>query len=131
MVKFHGTGYCDMKLEFVKDGKGESQLLASVSDPKLDYGIDIPWWEYLIIACLAPFFIWVSDALLIILSVAVGVIKSIFSDIQENGIDGLPVDVALPIKWNDMEFVDIKSMHFSKGLHISYSMKVAGESVEQ
>ena len=27
--------------------------------------------------------------------------------------------------------VDIKSMHFSKGLHISYSMKVAGESVEQ
>lgn len=131
MVKFHGTGYCDMKLEFVKDGKGESQLLASVSDPKLDYGIDIPWWEYLIIACLAPFFIWVSDALLIILSVAVGVIKSIFSDIQENGIDGLPVDVALPVKWNDMEFVDIKSMHFSKGLHISYSMKVAGESVEQ
>lgn len=131
MVKFHGTGYCDMKLEFVKDGKGESQLLASVSDPKLDYGIDIPWWEYLIIACLAPFFIWVSDALLIILSVAVGVLKSIFSDIQENGIDGLPVDVALPIKWNDMEFVDIKSMHFSKGLHISYSMKVAGESVEQ
>ena len=44
MVKFHGTGYCDMKLEFVKDGKGESQLLASVSDPKLDYGIGIPWW---------------------------------------------------------------------------------------
>ena len=58
-------------------------------------------------------------------------ISSVFSDIQENGIDGLPVDVVLPIKWNDMKFVDIKSIHFSKGLKISYSMKVAEESEEQ
>ena len=111
-----------------------SQLFASVSNPILNCSIDVPWWEYLLIfiAMLIPVIGQVIDVIICtILAVAMEVISSVFSDIQENGIDGLPVDVVLPIKWNDMKFVDIKSIHFSKGLKISYSMKVAEESEEQ
>ncbi|EOS74671.1 hypothetical protein C819_02975 [Lachnospiraceae bacterium 10-1] len=134
MIDITGDGYCDIKLEFAKDEKGKAQLFASVSNPILNCSIDVPWWEYLLIfiAMLIPVIGQVIDVIICtILAVAMEVISSVFSDIQENGIDGLPVDVVLPIKWNDMKFVDIKSIHFSKGLKISYSMKVAEESEEQ
>lgn len=134
MVKFNGPGYCDIRLEFVNNENGESQLLVSVSNPTLNCNTSVPWWEYLIMCAIAvATFIGgiIAAILLNIINIATAIIDSVINRIQNNGIDGLPVNVAIPIKWNNLELLDIESMNFSKGLHISYSMKVDQESIKQ
>lgn len=134
MVKFNGPGYCDIRLEFVNNENGESQLLVSVSNPTLNCNTSVPWWEYVIMCAIAvATFIGgiIAAILLSIINIATTIIDSVINRIQNNGIDGLPVNVAIPIKWNNLELLDIETMNFSKGLHISYSMKVDQESIKQ
>lgn len=130
MVNFDATGFADIRLSFTKDESGE-HLTAAVSNPTIDYDIEIPWWEWLIMALLIISF-WGAIAgiiLGIILGIASGIIDSIMKAFQENGIDGLPITVEVPIQWNNLQMLDIQSMSFSKGIHISYSMQLDEEKI--
>lgn len=135
MVTFDATGFADISLSFTKDESGE-HLTATVSNPTLDYNIDIPWWEWLILALLIVSGLFISFVGVIIagilgtiLGIASGIIDSIMKAIQENGIDGLPITVEIPIQWNNLKVLDIQSMSFSKGMQISYSMQLDEEKI--
>ncbi|MBQ9989587.1 MAG: hypothetical protein IJP31_01390 [Lachnospiraceae bacterium] len=133
MVIFDADGYIDIKMEYVKDDNGEYQLIASIGNPEFEYDVNMSWWMKLIIGilCISIIDAFIDLILGIVLAVAIDTINSIFEDISENGVDGLPVSFTVPIEWNNLKLLEIKSMRFSEGISMSYDMKIDQESVEQ
>lgn len=132
MVEFDASGFFDICLAFTRDENGE-HLTASVSNPTMDYNIDIPWWEWLLMAAILIILggtVWVT-IWGIIVGVASGIISSIMKSIQENGIDGLSVPIEIPIQWNNLQALDIQTISFSQGVHLSYTMQVDEEKIEK
>ncbi len=125
MVTFDATAFIDIRLSFKNDGTDGGCLEVSVSNPTIDYDVDIPWWEWLIMAVLLFSLVGIIvDVILgIILGVAAGIIDSIMKALQENGIDGLPCTIKIPIQWNNLQFLEMETMDFSEGMHLSYSMQ--------
>lgn len=132
MIDISGTGFLDIRFTFTKDEDG-GHLYATVSNPTIDYSMEVEWWVWLVMAVLiiTVFGIILAAMWGIILGVATAIIDNVMDAIRDNGIDGLPFTMEIPIRWNNLQALDMQSMSFSKGIRMSYSMRVAEEDIER
>lgn len=128
MIDISGTGFTDIRLTYAKD-KDKDHLCLDISNPTIDYSVEVEWWVWVVMAVLVLTGIGIIADIIwgAIISAVESAIDSIMDSIQNNGINGLPFTIKIPIQWNNLSALEMQAMSFSKGMHMSYSMKVDEE----